>query len=466
MDSLTKLGRLALRLMVLLVVALLPAHAHAFCGFYVGKASTALYNHASKVVLVRHEGRSVISIMSDYDGTLADFAMVVPVPVVLQRGQIHIGNAEVFRHLDDYSTPRLVEYDDPNPCPVFRQFEGASGAPEMPGGRAQLMQAQKPAKALGVKVEASYTIGEYDIVILSAKQSNGLETWLTESGYQIPHGASGALAPYIRSGMKFFVAKVNLKEQAKTGLSYLRPIQFAFESPKFMLPIRLGMINAHGPQDLIVYLLTADGRGEATNYRTVEMPTGVEVPRYVRDDFPRVYAAIFSHQAKLNDLRAVFTEYVWNMGWCDPCAAPPLSAGELRELGVFWLGDQNPAPGGGGARAPMFRYMPVPSGGPTQVILTRLHVRYSADTFPEDLMFQETGDTGNFQVRYVLHRPWNGSPELCPAAATYFQQVDERRVKEAQNLADLTGWEVGKIMSRIGLNPSMRPRPWWQGLWE
>ena len=49
-----------------------------------------------------------------------------------------------------------------------------------------------------------------------------------------------ALAPYIRQEMKFFVAKVNLKEHQRTGLSYLRPIQFAFESPKFMLPIRLG----------------------------------------------------------------------------------------------------------------------------------------------------------------------------------------------------------------------------------
>src|SRR6266404_7967242 len=87
--------------------------------------------------------------------------------------------------------------------------------------------ARTEAKALGVTVEAEYTVGEYDIVILSAKESSGLETWLQQSGYKIPFGAHRALEPYIRQDMKFFVAKVNLGEHRKSGLSYLRPIQFA-----------------------------------------------------------------------------------------------------------------------------------------------------------------------------------------------------------------------------------------------
>ena len=141
------------------------------------------------------------------------------------------------------------------------------------------------AKALGVTVEAQYTVGEYDIVILSATQSDGLQTWLGQNGYHIPEGLGAALAPYIRQGMKFFVARVNLKEHQRTGLSYLRPIQFAFESPKFMLPIRLGMINANGPQDLIVYVLSREGRVETTDYRTVKMPSGMDVPEFVQDEF-------------------------------------------------------------------------------------------------------------------------------------------------------------------------------------
>src|SRR5207244_5884224 len=92
-------------------------------------------------------------------------------------------------------------------------------------------------KSLGVTVEARYTIGEYDILILSAKESGGLETWLVQNGYRIPPGASAVLGSYIRQGMRFFVAKVNLKEQARLGFQYLRRLQAAYESPTFMLQI-------------------------------------------------------------------------------------------------------------------------------------------------------------------------------------------------------------------------------------
>ena len=41
-------------------------------------------------------------------------------------------------------------------------------------------------------------VGEYEIVILSATDSTGLETWLRQEKYKIPQGAAAALAPYVR----------------------------------------------------------------------------------------------------------------------------------------------------------------------------------------------------------------------------------------------------------------------------
>jgi hypothetical protein len=109
-----------------------------------------------------------------------------------------------------------------------------------------------------------------------------------------------------------------LKEQAKTGFTYLRPLQFAFESEKFMLPIRLGMVNAQGPQDLIVYMMTRTGRVETTNYRTVKLPANVDIPGYVKGDFAKFYKALFNEQSKKEEYRVAFTEYFWDMSWCDP----------------------------------------------------------------------------------------------------------------------------------------------------
>ena len=137
------------------------------------------------------------------------------------------------------------------------------------------------AQSLGVTIEAQYTVGEYDILILSAQQSSGLETWLRENGYRIPPAPRRCSASYLKQNMRFFVAKVNLTEQAKLGFSYLRPLQVAYESPKFMLPIRLGMVNANGPQELFVYALTRKGRVETTNYRTAKLPSDMDLPVYL-----------------------------------------------------------------------------------------------------------------------------------------------------------------------------------------
>ncbi len=426
--------------------ALTVAHeAQAFCGFFVGKADARLFNESSQVAMVRDGDRTVLTMSNDYKGPLSEFALVVPVPSVLTREQIHIGDRKLLERLDAYSSPRLVEYNDDDPCAVRKDYAVFPMAARM----AAESSVAKRANAMGVKIEAAYTVGEYDILLLSAKQSEGLEAWLRESGYRIPPHASRALAPYIKQDMKFFVAKVNLKEQKKAGFQELRPIQIAFESPRFMLPIRLGMANADGPQDLIIYAITRNGRVESSNYQTVKIPSDADVPAFVREDFGDFYKATFTRSWKKHDRRAVVTEYVWNMGWCDPCAAPPMEARELRELGVFWLD--------GGAV--------LSRGGGMPLTLTRLHVRYDAEHFPEDLMFQETGDQQNFQGRYVMHHPFRGSMS-CAAGEQYIKSLAERRRREASTLAELTGWSAEKIRERMGPDAAPPAEPWWKALWK
>lgn len=420
--------------------------AQAFCGFYVGKADASLFNDASKVVMVREGDRTTISMLNDYQGDLKEFAMVVPVPVVLKKEDVKTPFRALFDRIDAYSAPRLAEYFDPDPCsPVYP----AAGAIAQSARRMDMSVAKELQRdALGVKVEAQYTVGPYDIVILSAEQSDGLETWLLQNGYRIPKGASKALAPYIRQGLKFFVARVNLEEQAKSGAEYLAPLQFSFNTEKFMLPIRLGMLNARGPQDLVLWVLTKKGRVEATNYRTVKLPANMELPAYIKADkehaFAPFYRALFDEQAKREGHRVVFTEYFWDMGWCDPCAADPLSAQELKNLGVDWVsGDTRQG---------------------AKVMLTRLHVRYTPETFPEDLAFQETSDRQNYQTRYVLRHAAKVAPDACPAARDYLLKVAARKEKEAQALASLTGWEVEAIRRKTGL--ALDDAGYWGRFWR
>jgi hypothetical protein len=418
-----------------------------FCGFYVSKADTKLFNKASQVVLVRDGDRTVLTMANDFEGDPKEFAVVIPVPTLLARGQIHVGDRALIDHLDAYSAPRLVEYFDQSPCQRFEFNKMA--APMAALKESAAARDSRLANALGVTIEAKYTVGEYDILILSAQQSSGLETWLRENGYHIPAGASDVINTYLKQNMRFFVAKVNLGEQARLGFSYLRPLQIAFESPKFMLPIRLGMVNAKGQQELFVYALTRNGRVETTNYRTARLPVDMDLPTYLKQpsEFAAFYKAMFTRQVAAQDGRAVFLEYAWDMKWCDPCAADPLSNEELRRLGVFWTD--------------------ATAGRPADVFLSRLHVRYDNAHFPEDLVFQETGDRANFQGRYVLRHAWTGG-ETCSAAADYRQALSERHVREAEQLSRLTGWSIADIRVKMGPDAPGSPRPaaWWERLWN
>lgn len=451
-----------MRRFLLLSVALVcaPLSVQAFCGFYVAKADTKLFNKASQVAMVRHDDKTVLTMANDFKGDPKEFAIVIPVPTFITKEQIHVADKAILDHLDAYTSPRLVEYFDENPCEMYERRMVPLAAPSM---SADMAGAGQRAKSLGVKIEAQYTVGEYDILILSAKESGGLETWLTENGYKIPEGAGSVLQSYINQNVKFFVAKVNLKEQNKLGFTYLRPLQVAFESPKFMLPIRLGTVNADGPQELFIYALSRKGRVETTNYRTVKLPTGMDIPPYVKGEFGDFYKSMFNEQVKKEDMRVVFTEYAWDMNWCDPCAADPLSDEELRQLGVFWLNDREPYA--------TTRSMPSrPLGGTRDVYVTRLHVRYDRERFPEDLVFQETSDRQNFQGRYVLRHPWTGT-DSCEAAREYKRELPKRLEKEAQALASLTGWDISGIRRKMKINdthdgPSKADDKWYKKLWE
>ncbi|QKQ77054.1 DUF2330 domain-containing protein [Nostoc sp. TCL240-02] len=443
-----------LLLAIIAVFCFAPA-AWAFCGFYVAKADTKLYNKASQVVIARDGDRTVLTMANDFQGEVKDFAMVVPVPTVVQKEQVRVSEPKIIERLDAFSAPRLVEYFDPDPCaPVYPQELSAAPAPaaRMEAGNA------RDDRSLGVTVEARFNVGEYDIVILSAKESGGLETWLQRNGYKIPRGAKQLLKPYIRSSMKFFVAKVNLNKFEKSGYQFLRPLQISYESPKFTLPIRLGMINATTEQDLIVYILSPQGQAEITNYRTVKIPSDTNVPLFVKDEFGDFYKSMFQTAYTKEDKKVGFLEYAWNMGSCDPCSAEPLTPDELKQAGVFWLDDNSPSDV---PVSPRFR-RPFPN---SNVFISRLHVRYTRDKFPEDLIFQQTANSEFFQGRYVLQHPFQGELK-CQAGREYKRSLPKRFEQEAQTLAKLTNWKIQDIRNKMKLSVGNLTYSWWENLFS
>ena len=423
-------------------LATVADRAAAFCGFYVATADTPLFNNASRVVLARKGNVTTLTMANDYKGEPKQFAIVIPVPTVVTKEQIRVSDTAILDQIDGFTKPRLVEYDDPDPCPdqLYMRIPIPGPTSKYPSKMMPDPAPPEP-RSYGVTIEASYDVGEYDILILSAEQSDGLTRWLTDNGYNLPQGAADVLGSYIKQNMKFFVAKVDLAELNKTPRvdgrpPFLRPIQVEYESPKFMLPIRLGMVNAEGPQDLVVYALTETGRVETTNYRTTKIPTDTDVPEYIASEFAPFYKALFEKQVAKEGMETVWLEYAWPLSiQCDPCTGIYLSGDALQKMGAAWASEYH--------------------GGVTGGFVTRLHVRYDMAHFPEDLAFQETADASTFQGRYVIHHAFEGGTE-CPAGQKYAKELYTREEQEITNVARLTGWSEDVIRKRIpghGVHP-------------
>jgi hypothetical protein len=392
--------------------SVLTSRAEAFCGFYVSGGGAKMFNDATQVVLMRDGTRTVLSMQNDYNGPVADFAMVVPVPVVLKEADVKTLPKSVFDHVDSLGAPRLVEYWEQDPCEQMYPRKGVNMyAPTSRAAEDKISSVDRST----VKIEAKFAVGEYNILILSATEATGLETWLRANNYQIPADAAPLLRPYIEAGSKFFVAKVDPKKVTFEGnRAALSPLRFSYDSEEFSLPIRLGMANSSGTQDLVVNVIAADKRFEVANYKNVTIPTNFDVKDGVKTRFGEFYAALFDKTLKSNP-GAVITEYSWAArpgSMCDPC--PPESTlvgpADLTLLGGDVVG---------GAIA---------SG---TFVLTRMHARYGKADMKDDLRFREakpivggrefrngnglleygssSSSVNNFQARYAMRHGWTGA---------------------------------------------------------
>jgi hypothetical protein len=484
-----------LGLLSILLCLAIAQPASAFCGFFVARSEVKLNNSASRVVIVRDGNKSIFTMANNFQGDVQDFARIVPIPVIPKREQVRIGDNQVIDQLDAFTAPRLVKYVDnfdrmlssditqvitfapfllamvlafilSRKLTRMRRWEillvmvlvsliAAIAIPSFLNQANKAKSADRPALASeSVRVADQFTVGEYDVALLDASESDGLTNWLRTNGYNLPQGSETILNSYIQQGMKFFVVKINLEVLQKSGHGFLRPIVIEYESPKFMLPIRLGTINAQSDQDLTVYVLSNDSVAEAANYPTIPIPTdsistaqaasGKELPLFIQNNFGEFYQSVFQKIHENSGKSAVLMEFAGLLGRCDPCSMPVQEIEALLENLPKTGIDRNLQP---------------------PVTITRLHVRYNQQTFPKDLEFrlvnfnemrsrfygqtptpmqrQVLKRTGTLlQGRYVIRDTQGGAWSL--SRLKYHWQMRNTNA----NLASLTGWSQTKIQQQ------------------
>ena len=394
--------------------------AHAFCGTYVSSAGTEVYNSASEVVIARQGNRTTLTMANDVIGNPSDFAMVVPVPQVVLERDVNVISPDDIEVMRTYTMPRLVSYvcDDFKPtfshpckwmdqeCPSSSLWDRWGGVDGDYASDATAGEGEGEGEGEGgssVEVEAQYIVGEYEVVVLSADQSQDLLNWLEDEGYDVPENTANVLQQYIDAGNYFLAARVYPDAELGDGDS-LSPLQFSYDSDVFGLPIRLGTTSSVGEQDLIVYLVNSneDGAVGIANYPELEVES--ECMWDGEGEFGEFYADQFASAYGREEGAIWTTEYTWKNEpqavKCDPCTGPPPDTQQLTNVGYE-------------------------DGGTNHFHVTRLHLRYTPAEATQDLIFYHSRQTPQRQKRYIEYKEdfedryplcgsgWSADPATC-----------------------------------------------------
>ena len=354
--------------MIGIILSLLTPQAHAFCGTFVGGADATLFNEVAQVAVVRSGNQSILTLANDVQGNFDSFALVLPVPEVLDEDDLKVLEPALFDRLYEYSQPRLVEYT----CDDFH-----NPPPSADGGNS-FNESEDPTAGSGVDIEAQYIVGEYDIVILSATQSQGLFDWLNQNGYQVPGQSIDLLQEYIDSGSFFLAAKVDSSAEIAAG-DMLSPLQLKYNTAVFQIPIRIGTLNAKETQDLIVYAINDYSQGAVgiSNYAEFQVEDEC-MWESEGETFGEFYAQKFRIAYEETNEGAWTTEYAWGGGGCDPCTGTPPDGTDLLSLGV---------------EEELIHY--------SDYFFTRLHMRYTPDQADEEVMLYNSNLYDQQQIRYI-----------------------------------------------------------------
>jgi hypothetical protein len=385
------------------------------CGAFIARTDGLRFNDALQFVVFRDGTRTVVSVQNTYRGPVEDFALLVPVPAVLHEGDVKTLDRSVFDAFEGLTGPLLTALAETDPCAPEDLSDKAAAAPT--GGQG----------GNGVRVEAQFAVGEYDVAVLSATQSTALDGWLRDNGYAIPPALATQLRPYIEEGSKFFVAKVDPKRLGFTnGTARLSPLRFEYDAAELRLPLRLSAATSPGVQDVIIYAVARSNTAfEAANRPNLTIPSELDITDAAAAQFAAFYATLF---ARTLDKRpdTVVTEYRGE-AWSLPAAA-------LEAVGA---GDNKDG-----------------------LTVTRLHLQVHRDGALDDLVLRATPIQSWFHAQYYRKTRYAGAIECTSPHRERWQAgvVPASTRATPPNLPPLEQLLESDI-PLLGLHAASRPTP-------
>jgi MYXO-CTERM domain-containing protein len=312
-----------------LLVLTQSSPASALPGFFASKGAESPLSHSAHAVLMRNGGKTAVTIMVDYEGDLKPFAWVVPVPKDVEVEAVKTMKRDSVEHVDVISAPRFHEFWEMDPCDsedLEQEWE-------------RDLKVKNPMAQEGLKKRDSVMLLDFDpefkesVYAFSIVDANTIKSWLEGKGYMLPKGVAGRLGAY--ADFNFLIAEVDTKKLELLGddRAILTPLRYVTgQEPR--LGSTLGLGNADGKQELLLFVLDPERRMEVSNYKNVFPPTNIHVDFKVKERMGEFYAAIFDKTQEKNP-GAFVVEYAWNVEGCgQPCPSTKLAVSELLTLGV------------------------------------------------------------------------------------------------------------------------------------
>lgn len=206
-----------------------------------------------KAIILFDAGREDLLLQARYDGPAEDFGWLVPVPgkPTVERAPI-----ECFYELS-----------------LFYQWRtGQSKVAAGPGA----------AKPPAITVVEQKTVGAYTIAVLEAGDADALTQWLAQNGYHWPAGHREILDHYVQQRWYWVAIRVGARDpQTQRALSSgeLHPLQFSFDTPRCIYPLKISAINP-GRSAVTIYTLSLP---PLTNPHMMSDPPLPYEPRWDRD---------------------------------------------------------------------------------------------------------------------------------------------------------------------------------------
>ena len=248
-----------------------------------------------QAIIIYEDGVESLIIRTGHKGNPQNYAWVIPTPVPLSPEAVTTVDNTVFEVLDNMTAPVFV-----------REWGGCFGCSA--GG--------KMGEYPGVTIWEYFQIEGYEIVTLSAEDSQNLERWLRDNGYSIPEGSQNILQHYLEKDWKFVAVKVNAKGTGAQSnkasadgekTEELRPIKLTFSSDSIVYPLRISAVSTKEEVEILLCVI-ADHRVKATNFPTAEMEAKFENAA-TRYDWSIYYDSQFQKALMKSGSRGFVVEY-------------------------------------------------------------------------------------------------------------------------------------------------------------